>query len=74
MIVARFCQIHGGIEYAMPMVRASFKKAEADFASPTKAGLVRVVDRLCAVTESFKGQDVAKRERNAYKKVLRNIG
>ena len=53
-IVCRFCNLHGGLEAAMPFIAYQFKKAGADFSNPTKAELKKVVDGLIELLSGYK--------------------
>jgi hypothetical protein len=72
-IISLFCELHGGMEAAMPMVAYQFKKAKVDFANPTKEGLQRVADGLVKVTEFLKGKSVADLEGKRFKHLIKRI-
>ena len=72
-IISLFCELHGGMEAAMPMVAYQFKKAKVDFANPTKEGLQRVADGLVKVTEFLKGKYIADLEGKRFKHLIKRI-
>lgn len=72
-IITMFCQIHGGLEEAMPIIRTQFKKCNVDFAKPTKEGLRRISERLVHVTSFLKGTDIAEMERKRFSHLIDNI-
>jgi hypothetical protein len=72
-IISIFCELHGGMEAAMPMIVHQFKKAKVDFANPTKEGLKRVAAGLVKVTEFLKGKTIAEKEEKRFKHVLKRI-
>ena len=72
-IIFIFCQDYGGLEEGMPIIREQFKRAGVDFREPTKEGLVQVVDNLAKVTAAFRGEDLAKKQKNKFKSLLNSI-
>jgi hypothetical protein len=72
-IISIFCEIHGGVEAAMPMIAYQFKKAEVDFANPTKEGLEKVALGLVKVTEFLKGKKLADSEEKRFKHLIKMI-
>jgi hypothetical protein len=72
-IISIFCEIHGGVEAAMPMIAYQFKKAEVDFANPTKDGLETVALGLVKVTEFLKGKKLADLEEKRFKHLIKMI-
>lgn len=70
-IISIFCELHGGMEAAMPMIAFQFKKANVDFANPTKEGLQKVADGLVKVTEFLKGKVIAEKEEKRFKHLLK---
>ena len=69
-IIMDFCEKHGGLEYAMPMVRKQFELARIDFRKPTEQGLRDVIKRLEDVSLGLKGADFAKDCRRNYLRIL----
>ncbi len=65
-IIFDFCQNHGGLEYAMPIIRKQFDEAGVDFRLPTAEGLRLVVNNLEKVSASLKGPDFAKAEKQKF--------
>jgi hypothetical protein len=72
-IISIFCEIHGGVEAAMPMIAYQFKKEEVDFANPTKEGLTKVAMGLVKVTEFLKGKELAELEEKRFNHLIKMI-
>ncbi len=72
-IIFIFCQDYGGLEEGMPIVREQFKRAGVDFRSPTKAGLDTVMENLIKVTGAFRGDALAKKQKNKFKSLMNSI-
>ncbi|UCG70225.1 MAG: hypothetical protein JSV09_04190 [Thermoplasmata archaeon] len=72
-IISIFCELHGGVEAAMPMIAYQFKKANVDFANPTKEGLKKVAQGLVNVTEFLKGKLVAEKEEKRFNHLIKMI-
>jgi hypothetical protein len=72
-IISIFCELHGGIEAAMPMIIHQFKTANVDFANPTKEGLKKVAEGLIKVTEFLKGKIVAEKEEKRFNYIIKLI-
>jgi hypothetical protein len=72
-IISIFCELHGGVEAAMPMIAYQFKKADVDFANPTKEGLKTVADGLVKVTEFLKGKKLAELEEKRFSHLIKMI-
>lgn len=72
-IISIFCELHGGVEAAMPLIAYQFKKADADFANPTKDDLKRVADGLVKVTEFLKGKELAEKEEKRFHHLIKMI-
>jgi hypothetical protein len=72
-IISIFCELHGGVEAAMPMIAYQFKKENVDFAHPTKDGLNRVAMGLVKVTEFLKGKKLADLEEKRFTHIIKMI-
>jgi len=72
-IITIFCRLHGGLEEAMPIIRTQFRRAEVDFSSPTKAGLLAVVERLVDVSAFLKGKKLAALQKKRYVYIVNRI-
>ena len=72
-IIANFCEMNGGMEFAMPIVRNQYEKHNINFKSPTESELHKVVDALVEVTKNIKGEDVAKKEKKIFKELLMKL-
>ena len=53
-IISDFCREFGDLEGAMPIVKQQFTKAGIDVKSPSKEGLLKVVEYLAEVEQGFK--------------------
>jgi len=69
-IIFIFCQNHGGLEYAMPIVRKQFDDVGIDFRTPTAEGLRTVVKKLEEVSASLKGAEFAKSEKQQFLRLI----
>ena len=72
-VITIFCELHGGIEAAMPMVVHQFKEHNVDFAQPAKEGLMRVADGLVKVTSFLKGEVISEKEKKRFDHILKRI-
>lgn len=72
-IISIFCELHGGVEAAMPMIAYQFKKANVDFANPSKEGLKKVARGLVGVTEFLKGKVIAEKEEKRFNHLIKMI-
>ena len=72
-IIFIFCQDYGGLEEGMPIIREQFKRAGVDFREPTKEGLKTVVENLEKVTAAFRGEELAKKQKNKFKVLLNEL-
>ena len=72
-IITIFCELHGGIEAAMPMVVHQFKENDVDFAHPTKEGLMRVAHGLVKVTSFLKGETLSGKEKKRFDHLIKRI-
>lgn len=73
-IILRFCEEHGGLEYAMPMIREQIKRSGMkSFEDPTKQEMLSFIDHLCKVSEGLKGSDGAKKLRVEFLRILRSV-
>ena len=72
-IISIFCELHGGVEAAMPMIANQFKKANVDFANPTKEGLTKVASGLVGLTKFLKGEAIAEMERKRFDYLIKLI-
>jgi len=72
-IIVKFCELNGGMEFAMPIIRKQYEKFNVDFKCPTKEDLYKIVQALIEVTENLKGDLVAKEERRIFKELLNKL-
>ena len=69
-IIANFCELNGGMELAMPIIRKQYEKHNIDFKNPTKDDLKNIADILVELTQKIKGEDIAREERRIFKELL----
>ena len=69
-IIVHFCELNGGMEFAMPIIRKQFEKHNVDFKNPSKKDLYKITDTLVEVTLSIKGENVAREEKKIFKDLL----
>ena len=72
-IISDYCVLHGGETRAMPVISYQFKQAGVDINSPTKQGLVKVIQRLSEVTRTFKGENLAREMRGKYLRMIHKL-
>ena len=72
-IIVKFCELNGGMEFAMPIIRKQYDRLKIDFKNPKKEELEKLVESLVEVTESLKGELVAKEERKLFLDLLNKI-
>jgi len=72
-MIVKFCELNGGMEFAMPIIRNQYEKLNIDFKNPTKEDLHRIADRLVEVTENIKGEVIAKEEKKIFKDLLSQL-
>ena len=41
-IIVKFCELNGGMEFAMPIIRKQFEKHNVDFKNPSKDDLYKI--------------------------------
>ncbi len=54
IIISEFCEIFGGVEYAMPVVKYQFERTGIDPNDPTLVSLETVINNLMEVLDHFK--------------------
>jgi len=72
-ILVKFCELNGGMEFAMPIIRKQFEKLNIDFRNPSKEDLHKIVESLLEVTQSLMGDVVAREERRYFKELLNKM-
>ena len=72
-IIVTFCELNGGMEFAMPIIRNQYEKLNIDFKNPTKEELRKITEKLVEITEGMKGELTAKKERKIFKDLLSKI-
>lgn len=72
-ILVKFCELNGGMEFAMPIIRKQFEKLNVDFRNPSKEDLYKIVESLLEVTLSLMGDVVAREERRYFKDLLNKM-
>ena len=69
-IIATFCELNGGMEFAMPIIRKQFEKMNIDFKNPTIEQIIKIANILVEITEEIQGELVAKKERRIFKEYM----
>ncbi len=72
-IIDGFCRSHGGHEHAMPYVRHQMEQIDINIEAPTAPELRQLTQSLVELTESMKGTDAAKYERQRFRKLLSRL-
>lgn len=72
-ILVRFCNLHGGLEAAMPYIAHQFRKIGADFSNPTKEELRIIVNELLKILAECNPSYVVDNERRVMQQWVRNI-
>ena len=72
-IVCRFCNLHGGLEAAMPIITDQFSKVGADFSNPSKEELKVIVERLLELLSGCKPPFIVEKERKMWQRWINNI-
>ncbi len=72
-IITCFCELNGGMELAMPIIRKQYEKHNIDFKNPTKEDLKNITNILANLTQQIKGEDVAREERRIFKELLSKL-
>jgi hypothetical protein len=72
-ILVKFCELNGGMEFAMPIIRKQFEKLDVDFRNPSKEDLYKIVESLLEVTQGLMGDVVAREERRYFKELLNKM-
>ncbi len=65
-MITIFCNLHGGLEEAMPIIRNQFKKFNVDFSAPSKEGLRQISHGLAQVTKFLKGTELAQMQHKRF--------
>ena len=72
-IIANFCDLNGGMELAMPIIRKQYEKLNIDFKNPSKEDLLKVANTLVDLTTQIKGEEIAREERRIFKELLAKL-
>ncbi len=72
-IITYFCELHGGLEFAMPMVQTQIKRVGIDFQSPTREQLKKLVEHLTDITRTLKSEKTAKQEYRHFMRIIRSV-
>ncbi|UCF07265.1 MAG: hypothetical protein JSW28_06325 [Thermoplasmata archaeon] len=72
-ILCRFCNLHGGLEAAMPFIAHQFRKYGADFSNPSKEDLLNITRELLRILSDCNPQYVVDRERRKMLGWIRSI-
>jgi hypothetical protein len=69
-IITNFCDLNGGMELAMPIIRKQYEKLKIDFKNPSKEDLMKIANVLLELTTKIRGEEVAKEEKRIFKDIL----
>jgi hypothetical protein len=72
-MIANFCELNGGMELAMPMIRKQYEKLNIDFKNPSKEDLHKIAETLLTLTEQIRGEEIAREERRIFKELLQRL-
>ena len=72
-MIAKFCELTGGMEIAMPIIRKQYDKLNIDFKNPSREELVKIADTLTDVTQKIKGEIVAREESRYFRELFKKL-
>ncbi len=72
-IIDDFCKSFGDMERAIPVVKQQFVKASEDIRTPTKEGLLKVIDGLAEVERGYKDESTVRANRTKRRLLLRKV-
>ena len=72
-IITNFCDLNGGMELAMPIIRKQYEKLNIDFKNPTKDDLQKLTNILLELTAQIKGEEIAREEKRIFKEILSKL-
>ncbi|MCD6461327.1 MAG: GTP-binding protein [Thermoplasmata archaeon] len=72
-VIADFTDHFGGVDNAMPVIRAQFQKAGLDVKHPTKEALLTAIEYLAEVEKGFKSREEVIENRNRRRRVVLGV-
>lgn len=72
-MIAKFCELTGGMEIAMPIIRKQYDKLNIDFKEPTKEDLLKIAETLTDVTLRIKGELIAREESRYFRELFKKL-
>ncbi len=72
-MIAKFCELTGGMEIAMPIIRKQYDKLNIDFKNPSKEDLLKIAETLTDVTQKIKGELVAREETRYFRELFKKL-
>jgi len=72
-IIIEFCNLNGGIEVGMPIIREQIRKFNINFQAPTKQDLIKLTESLNSITSMLKGEDVASKQKLIFAALLGKV-
>ena len=72
-LIIDFCDVLGGIEFAMPIINEQFIKDKVNLMNPTKEQILLVLKNLVNISNEFQELENAKFLENKYRKILNSF-
>lgn len=69
-IIYKFCEAMGGQDFAMPIIRQQFKRADMDFRKPDISKIKVISKNLVGIVKDFKSPDDADRLKKEFQKAI----
>ena len=72
-MIAKFCELTGGMEIAMPIIRKQYEKLNIDFKNPSREELIKIADTLTEVTQKIRGEIIAREESRYFRELFKKL-
>lgn len=72
-MIAKFCELTGGMEIAMPIIRKQYEKLNIDFKNPSREDLFKIAETLTDVTFRIKGEVIAREESRYFRELFKKL-
>lgn len=72
-MIAKFCELTGGMEIAMPIIRKQYEKLNIDFKNPSREDLLKIAETLTDVTQKIKGEIIAREESRYFRELFKKL-
>ena len=69
-IIYKFCEAMGGQDFAMPIIRQQFKRADMDFREPVLPKIKIISNNLVGIVKEFKSPDEAERLKKEFQRAI----